>query len=54
MGYYPAPILYGPSSFPSGQAETAGTAEAAQVEDHDKSNEKGQSLGVQGGEEEEH
>lgn len=51
MGYYPAPILYGPSSFTSGQDEIAGAAEAPQVEDPE-SNEKGRDLDVQ--EEEEH
>jgi hypothetical protein len=51
MGYYPAPILYGPSSFTSGPDQTAGAAEALVVEDHDESNE-GRNLEFQGQEEE--
>ena len=52
MGYYPAPILYGPSSFTSGQEESAVATEAPQVEDHSESNEKRQNLQVQGEKEE--
>ena len=49
MGYYPAPLLYGPSSFTSGQDQTAGAAEAPQVmEDNDENYKKGRNLEAQG------